>query len=303
MKFAAQLAHMTARIRTAVADAGEVVRKSMNGLSHDLRKVADHLVTIDVQNGRAISRANSDMPLLAGSSTGLGLPHVFRADQVHSLPILDPHGSVIGTHFPSQLRDSQKPMSFTHDGLESVRNYYYQYRKTGRRRKPKWSYERTSPAPWGKDTVFAMAHGYGEGYGVQVKKRIPFTKWSRLVPTLVDGETYGLILAANKHFKQAVRGEPTAELIQMSCSPAAGSAARTSAESLRSVGIGLDVWATEKTYLYNESSAEPMQGFLKKDGEIIVGHGSETEFDESDNSAKSPWRKYSASDRQPDTGG
>ncbi|MGW4720649.1 hypothetical protein [Nocardia sp. NPDC004260] len=81
--------------------------------------------------------------------------------------------------------------------------------------------------------VFAQAHANGNNYVVQVRKEIPFTKWGRWVPMKVDGEIYGQILAADKHFKLATKGAPTADLIQMSCSPAAGSAARKSAEFCR----------------------------------------------------------------------
>ncbi|NKY34175.1 hypothetical protein HGA13_13950 [Nocardia speluncae] len=197
--------------------------------------------------------------------------------------------------FPSKLTDVKKSMSFTREGLASASREYHQYTRGRGPEQPKWVCKRAYPAPWGEETVFARAHADKSRYGVQVKKKIPFTKWSRWVPVRVNGETYGQILAADKHFKQAVKGAPTAELVQMSCSPAAGSAARESAESLHSAGIGFDVHATDKTHLYSyNTSEEPGPGSVKLDGDIIVGHGSEMELLESGDPMKSPWGKYEA---------
>jgi hypothetical protein len=198
-------------------------------------------------------------------------------------------------------------MIFTRDGLESAKHEYHEYRRHTRGRgfqRPEWVRVRTSPAPWGEETVFARAHAGKNEYDVQVKKKIPFTKWSRWVPMRVNGETYGTILAADKHFKQAAKGAPTAEVIQMSCSPAAGAAARESAESLHSAGIGFDVHATEKTGLRDMgSSEEPGPGLVKQDGDIILGYGSEVELNESGDPTKSPWVEYKAPRQRPDAQG
>lgn len=137
--------------------------------------------------------------------------------------------------FPSQLIDVKNPWIFTRAGLGSASHEYSQFTRGRGPQEPERG--RMFPAPWGGETVFARAHADENAYYVQVKKKIPFTKWSRWVPMRVNGQTYGQILAADKHFKQSAKGAPTAELIQMSCSPAAGSAARESAESLHSASI------------------------------------------------------------------
>ncbi|WP_282782348.1 MULTISPECIES: hypothetical protein [unclassified Nocardia] len=301
MKIAAQLAQLAARVRAAVTDASATLQSHVDRYADDLRKIADNLVVADGTGARIVSGVDPDTPSLRGLSLNSGLRHTFTPDQVHSLPILDAEGSVIGTYFPSQLTDAKKPLTFTRDGLETTRNEYYEYRSGREPHEPEWAFVRSAPAPWGQNTVYARAHADADHYSIQVKKSVLFTKWSRLVPTLVDGPTYGLILAADRHFKQAVRGAPTADLVQFSCSPAGGSAAPGAAKALHSAGIGLDVYATERIHLsLTEQSEEPGPGRIKQYGARIVGHGSEVELDESGNPTKSPWVRYKASGQQPD---
>ena len=301
---AAQLARITGQLRTVVTKAGDALQKSMHGISNDVRKIADNLVTADGTGARAIRRVDPDTPHLFGQG-GIGSLHSFTPDQVRSMPILGPDRKTVGVHFPLQIRDPKTSMIFTRHGFESARHRYDQYTKGQGAQQPKWVHRSMVTAPWaGAETVFARAHANKNGYFVQVKKKIPFTKWSRWVPLQVDGKTYGTILAADKHFKQAIKGAPTAELIQMSCSPAAGSAARESAESLQSTGIGFDVHATEKIHLYEDKTSEdPGPGSVKQAGRIIVGTGSEVELNESGEPMKSPWVKYEAPRQRPDTQG
>ena len=272
----------------------------MHGISNDIRKISDHLVTADSTGARAISRVAPDTPPLVGQRRVIGLLHTFTPDQVRSLPILGPDGKVVGVSFPSKLREVKKPWTFTPDGLESARHVYDQFTRGRGPQQPKWVYVGESRAPWGEETVFARAHAQENGYYVQVKKKIPFTKWSRWVGVRVNGETYGTLLAADKNFKQAAKGAPTAELVQMSCSPAAGSAAAESAESLASAGIGFDVHATEKDHTYRYlDSEDPEPGRLKQEGDVILGHGSAVELNESGDPTKSPWVKFEASGQRP----
>ncbi|WP_157171097.1 hypothetical protein [Nocardia araoensis] len=286
---------MTGRLRTAVTEAGGALQRSVRGISSDIRTIADNLVTADGTGARAISRVAPDTPRLVGQSI-TGRLHGFTPDEVRSVPILGPDRKVVGVHFPSQLTDLKTPMIFSPVELESARHTYTQWTRGRGSQQPKWVLRGTFPAPWGEETVSASAHADGSGYDVQVKKKIPFTRWSRWVPVWVDGGTYGTILAADKHFKQAVKGAPTAELIQMSCSAAAGSAARESAESLHSAGIGFDVHATEKKYGYIEPG--PSRG--KQDPGTFIGHSSEVELNESGDT-KSPWVKYEAPRQRPNT--
>lgn len=304
MKLADGLTRMTGRLRVALADSGGALQSGISRFSNDIHKVADNLVTTDGRGARAVSRVDPDTPLFLGQSPRTGLLHSFTPDQIRSLPILDPDKKIVGVYFPSQLSDIKKPLIFTRDGLESVRRGYYQFTSGQEPHQPRWIFKRKMfPAPWGEETVFAWAHGKKNGYYVHIKKKIPFTKWSRWVPVRVNGETYGQILAADRNFKQAVKGAPTAELIQMSCSPAAGSAAPKSAESLNSAGIGFDVHADKKVYFYLDNFSEkPKPSWVKQVGDIITGHGSEMELDKSDNhTIKSPWVVYKASRPRPDT--
>ncbi|MEU1521637.1 hypothetical protein ABZ413_05450 [Nocardia rhamnosiphila] len=299
MRLSVEFVRLTGRLRASVIDAGGSLKRRMHGIANDVRTIADNLVTADSTAARAVSRAEPDTPRLFGQSLHTGLPQNFTPDQVRSFPILDADKKIIGVHFPSKLNDSRKPWIFTREGLEFVRKKYYQYT----REKRGWTRGRAFPAPWaGEETVFSHAHADKNGYYVQVGKKIPFTKWRRWVPTKIDGETFGLIEAANEHFKRAVKGAPTAHLIQMSCSPARGPVARESAASLHSAGIGSPVHATENAYLWeNDYSEDARPGSLQPAGDIITGHGSEVEIDEVGEPVKSPWSKYKESRQPPET--
>ncbi|MFE4457085.1 hypothetical protein ACFROC_06985, partial [Nocardia tengchongensis] len=191
-------------------------------------------------------------------------------------------------------------------GLDAVSNRYFT--ATQRRlwppkelltRKPKWSFscDDVRPAPWGTgnenaDLVLARAHAGKTGYFVQVKSRIPFTRWTTLTPVQVNGETYGSILASNEHFKDAVRNRPTAKLIQMSCSPASGSAARDSAAALHSAGIGFDVHASRTTHFTTFSAKS---GSIVKQYEgPITDHGVEIKPHGEGATAIPPWEEFKA---------
>ncbi|MGW1742922.1 hypothetical protein ACWCPQ_29425 [Nocardia sp. NPDC001965] len=299
MMLATQLARITHRLRAAATEAGGALQKGMHGISNDVRKISDNLVTADETGVRAMSRVDPDTPRLFGQSLHTGLVHFFTPDQVRSMPILSPDKKVVGVVFPAMLRDIKKPIIFDRDGFEFGSHSYHQFAESGGVWRPEWVYEGAVPAPWGEERVFAMAHSTKNRYAVQVKKKIPFTKWSRWVPVLVNGETYGQILAADKHFKRAVKGAPTAELIQMSCSPAAGRAARESAESLHSTGIGFDVHASETICLHQGNfSEEQGPGLVKLSADIITDFGFEVKPDQSGGPTKSTLSRYEAP-RQP----
>ncbi|MCU1640375.1 MAG: hypothetical protein JWN03_650 [Nocardia sp.] len=310
MELSAGLTRMAGRLRTAVVDAGGALRTVVSELPNDMRTVADNIVTAESD---IVPRFNpSETPHFIGMNAATGMPHMFTSEQIRSQPISDFDGNVIGVNFPLKVSDSKKPIWISHEGLESIYTEYYQAERTRSlwppkgllTRKPKWTFGRSwRPAPWATDKsenlVFARAHAAKRGYFIQVKKKIPLTKWSMWTPTQVDGKTYGKILASNDHFKQAVKTKSTARLIQMSCSPAGRSAARKSAESLHSSGLGFDVHATENTHF---SRFESRSGSLAKQyGNVILGHGSEMKFDDAGSPAKSPWAEYKAPRKNTDT--
>lgn len=307
MRISDELVRVAERLSAALTRAGGALCRAASEFPADMRRVANTLVVADSKGSR---RFDPDAPRFMGQNVLTLGWHTFTPDQVRTSPILNSDGKILGVNFPLKFSDSKDPLVFTHDGLESVRSEYYQAEKTRKLWppkgllpwKPKWSFGRSWPTSWaneGKDLVFARAHAHKDGYNIQVMKRIPFTKWSLCIPTNVDGKTYGQILASSEHFKQAVKAAPTAKLIQMSCSPAGGPAARASAESLDAAGIGFDVRATEKTHF---TTFDRVSGSLVKEyGNIILGHGSEVELDGMGNPKKSPWAEYKASRIRPDT--
>lgn len=274
-----------------------------------MRTVADNIVTAD---SKIVPRFDpSETPHFTGMNPATGMPHIFTPEQIRSQPIFDFDGNVVGVNFPLKVSDSKEPIWISHKGLESIKSEYYQAERTRSlwppkgllTRKPAWTFGRSWPAPWASDEsenlVFARAHAGKRGYFIQVKEKIPLTKWSRWTPMQVDGKTYGKILASSEHFKQAVKTKSMARLIQMSCSPAGRSAARKSAESLHSAGLGFDVHATENTHF---NTFESQSGSLVKQyGNVILGHGSEMKFNDAGYPTKSPWAEYKAPRRSTDT--
>ncbi|MGW1742478.1 hypothetical protein ACWCPQ_27145 [Nocardia sp. NPDC001965] len=303
MTVATRLGMVSQRLSTAVTSGSNAVGHRMTGMAGDLGKIADQFFVVDNRSATAVSRIGPDTPTLTGVSPVSRMPHTFRPDQVRSFPILGRDKKIVGVHFPLKLSDPKKPLTFTRYALDTMNGFYRQaVRGGGSVRRPKWMYKGNVSAPWSgkaKDLIFARAHGNADGYYVQFAKKIPFTKWSRWVPVRIDGDNYGLLLAAKSHFKEAVRGAPTADLIQMSCGVAGGRAARESATAMHSYGIGLDVHATERVHVYLVDDIDTGPGLIRQAGSSVTGHGTEVEVDNRGDAVSSPWQLYEASRQVP----
>lgn len=108
----------------------------------------------------------------------------------------------------------------------------------------------------------------------------------------VSGPEFGTLLASRHHFKEAVNSKPTAEIIQLSCRPANGSAAPGAAESLHASGIGLPAYASEQTVF---TIGGHLTGTLaKQETTEVLDIGSFVEYDRAGNIKKSPWVRYPA---------
>ncbi|MGA4792074.1 hypothetical protein [Nocardia sp. AB354] len=291
----AQLTRITARLSAVAADAGDALESGLRGFAIDLRKVSDNFVFADQKGVSSIANFDSQAPSLSGQSCYTGRLYSFTPDEVRSMPILSSDQKVIGVRFPAELADAKTPMTFTVEAREEVGRRYRQYNQTGSR----WDEIGQATAPWssdsGKDLIFADAHATGNVYYIQVGKNLPHTRFGRWIDMRVDGDTYGTILAANKYFKQAVRGAPTADLIQLSCFSARNSAALQSSESLHSAGIGLTVHATENTLILEMTNGGGGEvGHIRQSGDTLHGFGSEVEASAAGLPVGSPWVEFKA---------
>lgn len=107
----------------------------------------------------------------------------------------------------------------------------------------------------------------------------------------INGTEYGTLLASKNHFKQAVQSNPTAELIQLSCGPARGSAAHSATTSLHTSGIGLPTHASEELVF---TRIKVTGGLVKQEGSEIADIGSIVDYDQAGNIKKSPWVRHPA---------
>lgn len=317
--FPDELARMVVRrLRTRAAKAGRILYRDVSGAAGDVRRIVEHFVTVDSRGLPTFPEADSSAPRFVGQSvskSGKGRIYEFTPNQIRSAPILDSDKNVVGVHFPSKLRDNKAPWTFTRDGFEKARNQYTQallMPKTPTWRKvlerilplpgtPKWTFGRAWPAPWpNENLIFPRAHAGPNGYDIQIKKKV-VGKFSRWVRVQVDGNTYGRILAANKHFneaydniKQKNHGKPVvAHVVQMSCSPARGTAARESFESLNSAGIGtFDVYAAKGLQITKPTEVIGFQviqnGDMIADNAVVVKSGIV--------GTPKPWAVYKASE-------
>ncbi|MEV6429314.1 hypothetical protein [Nocardia sp. NPDC051463] len=293
---------MAERIKTAVVNTGSAVHRHVSDTSGDLRRFADTMVANDARHRLAfhrIERANP--PRFTGREElgdGIYRTHEFTPDKILSAPIRDPERNVVGVNFPSNEHDSKLSLRFTPEAYEAVHREYRQGLKIDAEKEgdpPIWKLGKRIRAPWAKkeQLVFAKAHGNRDGYDIKIKVRSPGKIRARWITVGIDGPTHGLILASNKHFKDAVKNKPTATLIRWDCSTAAGSAAPLSAQSLHSAGILFDSWATREIHLttFREEFG----------GRTILGHGSLMKVDEHGNPTESPWGVNRAPRIPPDT--
>ncbi|WP_040790506.1 hypothetical protein [Nocardia paucivorans] len=285
------------RLRTCAVTAGRVLYRDITGPVGDVRRIVENFVTIDARASRVLPEIDPTAPRFVGrnvSRSGKVRIHEFTPDRIRSAPILDSDKNVVGVHFPSKLRDNKASWTFTCEGLEKVSAEYGKvsrvttssaWKKLMERifpipGRPRWIIGKGWPAPWpNENLIFPRAHAGPDGYDVHIKVKLVW-RLSRWVRVTVDGKTYGRILAANEHFNAAYdnikkknSGKPVvANVVQLSCAPARGPAARESFESLNAAGTGaFDVYAPKGTQVLG--SSEVVGYLVKQNSATLVDNG------------------------------
>ncbi|WP_328404468.1 hypothetical protein [Nocardia sp. NBC_00403] len=160
----------------------------------------------------------------------------FEADDVHSVQLNDAEGNPIGVSFPLEADDAVK---ITDWAKAEHRDDWRVY--AAERSGTDWRHSREQEAPWAKDVeagrppIYVNAHSSEEYFVVQATIGPPGSKKTILV---LNGETYGKLVAANRNFRRAADLQPESPLVMISCNAAAhgADAARTAARSLHEAG-------------------------------------------------------------------
>ncbi len=236
-----------------------------------IRGSAHEKMRVDGSAGHGIERAADRLGLRAsepdrvipqvfeGVDPQTGLVLTFGSADVHSIPLRDFYGEFIGVGFP--FKKAERFMSSDAEGwsLWARAEYrtsdvvYFRDRPgtpdpiTG---EPRWNYTNATKVPWDDGTlqapVYAFAHGDPGKIAVGVWSGADVTPRTMIV----DGPTYGRILAANEHFNRALTRSGDRPVVMMTCS--AGhpsiSAAKGTAQSLWEAGVERDVYAPKGVY-------------------------------------------------------
>ncbi|MEU7765438.1 hypothetical protein AB0B25_10010 [Nocardia sp. NPDC049190] len=240
------------RLAAKFTEGARTVHTNIADIADDLHAYGREMKGLDKDASRSLKAMldrEPDTPVFVYSRNGGRSIGLFTGDIIHSIPILGPGRKPMGVSFPSHPRDPFGVLEWSRAGLGRVAgNYGFEVggptvhgnfeRRFGRgpRLQALWSDKAKSEA-----MLFSLAYAGPDGYSISVDtgrtmKRLP-----------VDGYNFGRILAANDHFREALRAEPKSLLIQISSSPAAGSAARESARALHEAGIQLDVYASRES--------------------------------------------------------
>ncbi len=145
-------------------------------------------------------------PVFEGLDLRTGMRHEFGHSDVISEPMIDSQGKVIGPIFLSKPGDAQGLSRWARAEQRTSDEYYFEGRQVPHPQagQPVWFFDNPKPAPWadrtGRTPVYSFAHSSPDGVAVNVRTALGETT------VRVDGATYGRILAANDHFRQAITG-------------------------------------------------------------------------------------------------
>ncbi|MEV6429311.1 hypothetical protein [Nocardia sp. NPDC051463] len=291
---------MTARICAAVVKAGDKFRHNMSDIAEDLRRNSRCLVWEDARYARALQQfelRQRENPEIFAGVDGNGEARRFTADQIRNGPIRDPEQNIVGVHFPIHPAEGTGSMTFTPEGWAAVHKDYFRAVLApggkkwipGRRRyAAEWA--KQNPEDPDPELVFSSGHGDEEGYGIQIDTRASGASDATWTTLFVDGRDFSRILASNKHFQQAARNKPTAQLIQFSCLTGSSRVATEMAQGLHSVGIRFRVWSPTDLHMVSPLKVRDETG-----GITIVDHGVAMKVDASGNPIAPAWAVSEAS--------
>ncbi|MFQ6393921.1 hypothetical protein ACLMAJ_10720 [Nocardia sp. KC 131] len=246
----------------ALSQGSTAIRQNYGNIVTDLDAVRTNLPDSDMDAAlRMIWALERDpsTPLFVGSDSHQRV--IFSNDTIRSFPILNPDGETIGATFPSHATDNHLgPPRWSRAGLDRVHQRYGVTSNAGQvsQWKQILGLGRSAPAPWAENAktetmLFSDAHGQPFGYEVGVVTE------GEVRVVGVDGGNFGRVLATNPHIQRALDNHPVNLLLQLSCDPAAGPAAKAAADALHEASIGTDVWASKhQVDVYIDDSHRPV---------------------------------------------
>lgn len=220
---------------------------------------AERLASAQAGGSGLIARSSFEKGGSAGGFAGIGGGKMvsFTPSEVKSIPLKGADGRVIGTAFPSKPTDEKGVTAWASNEMDvgGIKAKGSDFMVVPAREIPpptgedgRWfDYGEPQSAPWvddimtsGRLPIYAWAHANPEQFVVSVNKGSWLRpKWTNLH---IDGDTYGRLLAADKHFTRAAGANPGASVVMLSCESAletglpGGSAARAAAERLHQEG-------------------------------------------------------------------
>lgn len=236
----------TARLERAFKDVTETVSGRIDRTGNRAWSTAvsaeraDQRVAGDIRHVALPTRAGS--PVAQTELKGW-TPHgrrvSFEVGDVHTIPLKDRDGNVIGVSFPSRRGDAGSIKRWARaKNRTGDRTYFLGNARDG---KSLWSAHnepQAHPAPWtdrvsGRPPVYINAHGSPNSFDVAIRN-----SKGHLVKVNIDGETMGRIIAGNKHFQQAGARLSDRPVVFLSCNAgtARGSAAKSAAKHLHDTG-------------------------------------------------------------------
>lgn len=219
----------------------------------------ERLASADTGAPVLVARSSFDKGGSADGFAGIGEGEMvsFTPREVKSIPLKGADGRVIGTAFPSKPTDEKGVPAWASSEMDvgGIKAKGSDFAVVPAHEIPpptgeegRWfDYGEPQSAPWvddimtsGRLPIYAWAHANPEQFVVSVNKGSRLRpKWMNLH---IDGETYGRLLSADKHFAQAAGENPGASVVMLSCESAletglpGGSAARAAAERLHQDG-------------------------------------------------------------------
>ncbi|WP_280443395.1 hypothetical protein [Nocardia brasiliensis] len=189
--------------------------------------------------GKDVDLASS----LTGINVGTGASHSFEISSIESVPLADAAGKIIGVKFPSQQDQTGNWVRWANADFRSSDRYFGVGEPVVTPAQDgdqvHWDLPEAKHAPWdtgGPPPTYVFAHSTADGK-VAVRST---SEDGTPTDVLVDGHTFGHVLAANNHYRQAIETNSRTTVSGICHGDAS---AQAMAEKLWESGIDTDVYS------------------------------------------------------------
>ncbi|WP_157129561.1 hypothetical protein [Nocardia amamiensis] len=215
------LADVAERAAGAADNIAHAYRRRYRGVNTTLDGGIRSTLSADAEFGNQIGRLSFESSPLQLSGTDVsGRPLSFRADQVRSLRVWNEREGTMGVSF---VTDPSDPMHSSVDAWSRMRIRGCDREFWSTRSDPTnnvWEPVASDDAPWRvgprastKKPVYVISHGNKRGYFVEIQDDTTGTHSK----VLVDGPTYGGLVRADVHYREAASERSDGPILSMSC--------------------------------------------------------------------------------------